>query len=389
MRPIFLFILALIFTQNLYSKDFNTFKENFELVRNDDGERIFVDKKIRENNSFSQYILNLSTYLKTEEQFNFESCPSYKYEKLSKDVDEKIDKIANLLKKSEIGKILASKKFISFVKKVESLTEKIVLDKKYPVMANVDNSKYFFKYAIFKTLKNKLIGIAKKSFEATVYLNLANFIIDDYIRHLKRKKTYRQNAFMYYLLSYSNEDFQLSKKSHMRAITSIYESRISPSFKGIFKSIKIRKYFTKYGTRKIRKAKKNSKGFFKEHKDLFGEVDTSVHEFFIKTTLNASPIFINLKSSQGKIRKKPSIVFDKSCSDLTEKLRRRYEVIRIAFGVIPIPFSGEIFKFIKALYSSQSIEEGFLYGYFLDNNMQEEMTILKNQSVNPFLVSLD
>ncbi len=389
--------LSLIFISLIYilpeisfaqQYDLSHFKNRFELKVNETGEKIIVDKSLLEDLSIETYVRSLATYLTAADAEPIDvlpACKGYEYEKPDPELMKSFSKAFDWMKKSNLGAMLVDPKFLKFLNDVDLETKKVINDPQFVVVANLDNSTYFYKKAFIKYLSNKLQDLAKSYFNSTVFLKPVTYVADDYANFIVHKKMYHQNILSYYLETMKPEDLGLTEIEKKRALSSILDSRLSFGFGGYWESRKIKNNFDEHGFNKLQESDKGAEKRWSKHANIFDERIYKVNSIFSGALFGADPIIINLGSKKEKTDDKPSLAFDEKCPEFLYESRRRFEFARVALGMASIPYSGQLFSLVKSKYQPQALSEGMYYGYLESTNQYDKKEAVLKQSMNPLL----
>jgi hypothetical protein len=370
--------------------DLSHFKERFEIKLNEKGEKTIVDKTLLQDLSMDIYIKNLATYLTAEESDQPEvtpDCKGYEYEKPNPDLMKSFQKAFEWMKKTNIGALLVNEKFLKFINDVEIESDKYTKDPQFVVVANLDNPSYFYDKAFMKFLKDKVGDLAKGYFNATIFLKVVTYIGDDYSGFIARKKLYHQNILSYYLETIPAEELGLTEVEKNKALSSIIDSRLSFGFGGYWEHRKVKKDFEGYGYKKFLSDDKKAEKRWEKYSDEFDGRLSKINHNFSEVSFDGNPMVVNLGDKKERLDDQPSLAFDSECPDFLYLSRRRFELIKIALGMSPIPYSSKLFYLVKSKYQSQALNEGYYYGYLESTNQLDKKEHVLKQSMNPLLIN--
>lgn len=390
MKYMLLIAVCFIFSKSVFAQDYDLshFKERFEIKMNEEGEKVIVDKTLLQDISMDVYIKNLSTYFSATEADETEAipdCKGYDYEKPNPQLMKSFQKTFDWMKKTNLSQLLTNEKFLKFVNDIELESDKYTKDPQFVVVANLDNPTYFYKKAFIKFLKDKLVDLAKGYFNSTIFLKPVTFIGDDYSSYIARKKLYHQNILAYYLETVPAEELGLTEVEAHKALSSIIDSRLSFGLGGWWESRKVKNDFEGYGYSQLQENDKDAeKRWTKYSKEFDSRVEKISHNFSV-ASYSESPLVINLGNKKEKFDDHPSLAFDDQCPDFLYKNRRRFELIRVAIGMAPIPYSGKLFTLVKSKYESQALNEAYYYAYLESTNQSDKKEYILKQSMNPLL----
>lgn len=387
MSQLLLLITISFLSLTTFAADTTSFHKRFEIQTNQNGEKIIVDKSLLENVSMENYIRNLASYLMVTDSTmgQIPTCKGAEYEKPDPKTMESFAKAFEWLKKMNVGKLLTEEKFLKFLNELGNLADQHTRDPDYVIMANLDNPTYFYKQEFGKFLGRQLKKLIKNQLELASYTKIITFIADDYIQHIVNKKTYHQNMLSYYLEVVPAEELGFTELEKNRARASIADSRLSFGFKGFSESKKIKRNFNRYGADQWEKYDKNSENRWEKHAEKFDARIEKIDSFFSIASYKNSPITINLSVKKDRTDDKPSFAYDDECPNFLYEVRKNYELIRVALGMSPVPYSGKLFTLFKSKYQPQAMSEG-LYSAYLESTQQEEKNSnVQKQSMNPLL----
>lgn len=391
MKYILLLVVVLILPRISLAQnyDLSHFKDRFEIKLNEKGEKIIVDKTLLQDLSIGTYIKNLATYFTAEDADQSEevpNCKGYEYEKPNPELMKSFEKAFEWMKKTNLGTLLVDEKFLKFIDAVEAESNKFTKDPQFVVVANLDNSSYFFDEAFMKFLKEKIGDLAESYFETTIFLKVVTYIGDDYSDFIANKKLYHQNILSYYLETIPAEELGLTEVEKNKALSSIVDSRLSFGFGGYWEHRKVKKDFEGYGYSKLLASDKSAEKRWEQYSKEFDGRLNKINHNFSEVSFGESPIVINLGDKKERFDKHPSLTFDSQCPDFLYTSRRRFELVKVALGVSPIPYSSKLFYLVKSKYQSQALSEGFYYGYLESTNQTAKKEYILKQSMNPLLV---
>lgn len=368
--------------------DLSRFKERFEITKNEKGEKVIVDKSLLNDLGMDIYIKNLATYLTASDADVVEeipNCKGFEFEKPDPKLMKDFKKAFDWMKKTNLGALLTDPKFLKFVMEVETETSKVINDPQFIVAANLENPTYFYKTAFSKFLSQKLIGLARSYFGASALLKPVTYIGDDYANFLISKKMYHQSILSYYLENMNPGELGLTETEKRRALSSIIDSKLSFGFGGGSESNKIKKNFDEYGYKKLMETDQKAEKLWSKNSELFDERIYKINSYFSEVVYQGELLIINLGDKKAKNQDLPSLAYDEKCSDFLYQHRRRYELIRVALGMSPIPYSSGLFATVKSKYQPQALSEGMFYGYLEATNQDWMMPAVLKQSMNPLL----
>lgn len=367
--------------------DLSHFKDRFEIKLNEKGEKVIIDKTLLEDLSINTYIKNFATYLTAQDADvpkEIPSCKGYEYEKPNPELLKSFDKAFEWMRKTNLGKLLVDENFLKFISDVGLEVNKYTSDPQFVVAANLDNSSYFYDTAFIKFLKDRLGDIAEAYFSSTIFLKVVLYIGDDYSSFIANKKAYHQNILSYYLETIPPEELGLTETEKNKALSSIIDSNLSFGG-GYWEHRKVKKDFEGYGYKKLLSLDKKSEKRLKKYAEEFDERLNKINHNFSEVSYKGSPLVIDLGTKKERFDDHPSLTFDSVCPEFLYNSRRRFELVRVALGVSPVPYSSALFYLVKSKYQSQSLSEGFYYGYLEATNQTDKKEYILKQSMNPLL----
>lgn len=368
--------------------DLSHFQNRFEIKVNEANEKIIVDKTLINDLSIQTYIKNLAPYLTADNSEVVDvvpTCKGYEYEKPDPELMKSFAKAFEWMKKSNLGAMLVEPKFLEFISKVELETKKFTNDPQFVVVANLDNSSYFYKKAFLKYLNKQLNNLVKSYFNSTIYLKPVTYIASDYANFIVHKKLYHQNILSYYLETMNPADLGLTELERNRALSSIIDSKLSFGFGGYWESKKIKNNFDGHGLKRLEEADKDAEKRWSKHEKIFDSRAFKVNSAFSEVNFSGEQIAVNLADKKAKTDDKPSLAYDDKCPEFQYESRKRFEFTRVALGMSPIPYSSQLFSVVKSKYQPQAMSEGMYYGYLEATNQFLKKEAVLKQSMNPLL----
>lgn len=433
---------ALVGLSSANAKNLDYFKDRFKIVTNDDGEKVIIDSKIKENLDIENYIKNLGNYfgLKKAERRAYLSyqCAAREYDKPKKE-EKLFDLPFTIAQRSDIIKRLTQFSTSDRAKSIRDEVQKRLIDNEYPVLVNLNNPKYFAKYRLKDALIKKLLDEVISLLDIGTAVRVFKLVRDSYYNHIYNKKKFSQHMLFYYLTQHSAEDLGLTESQKNRALSSFYESQLysaNVSLKDLIKrsakinakklkkeikqgqvdkenlidsiSEEIADDFENYGRLEFQRVLGNigrRNGWLRDNTDLnpgnrillpfAARVSYNSGEFIIDTLKPKYYLRTNVKEADNQSvlveKTMPSVVYDADCPTYNYEARRAKRSAQVALRLNPIPLRDKWAKYVNKIwyknlnYDSNVDSEAIIYARMVDHGKMEIAETILRQSMNPLL----
>lgn len=241
------------------------------------------------------------------------------------------------------------------------------------VLANPNDSRFFFKKNVAYKVIDWALSQAKKRFSSVPALNLATTIIYRVHEMILEQRTFHHNMLLHYIETTNEKELGLTKSEINRIASSIFEYRTSPintlEYKKIvnqWESYGMTRFFmdVRLGNAKIESWKHSGiKGF------EFDEL-TKINFAFMKTKSQGKDYIHHLFVTSHQFSKKPALAFDYSKPNKVKINRGLLTLAQVGLGLVTLPnfIKNSAENFIQSCYRDQVRLEGALVGYFESTN---------------------
>lgn len=261
---------------------------------------------------------------------------------------------------------------------------------RYNTVAYVLRPGYFYKRKIFRTIIRQAIGQLKNVLPASQVLDWAIYFVKRYEEYLYETRVAHQYRLQYYLLNYSSQDWQMTEKERLHALSSIQEAQIS--WYNIFKYFKAKKHWDDFGLDEIQDDHKKAVKRQNKYSDHFQTIGASMspcHNYSILK--NEQPVIADFCTKKSILdgRYSMSFYFNKPKHVLRKRLY--YELVLIAYDFLPLPpFLGTILsEYTGSKLHDQVRLEGSIAGYYEDRGDSAMHDKIQLQAINPVSLGFD
>jgi hypothetical protein len=258
------------------------------------------------------------------------------------------------------------------------------------VVANLNDSRFFYKKAVTHKVVVWALEQAKKRFSNIPVLNIASFVIVRVHDMMLEQRHFAHNMLLHYFETVKENKLGMTKLEVDRAVSSIYEYRIEAT--NYFESNNANANWANYGMNKffmmVRAGNSTVTGWtdplstraFSEIKKLNFAFASVSHEGVRKI------YHLNHKSHMFSM--KPSLAYNYAKPKQVKQLRSLLNIGGVAIGFLKLPdfVKSSAEQFMKSIYVQQVRTEGALVGYFESTGDTAMMKTVYSQRSNLYIV---
>ncbi len=399
----FLCVFALS-SQSVNAKTADSFFKRFQIVRSTDGKLIGIrDRTLPVKFSVAPYVKMIKSQLLNEQSLinNLQLNGEYDSEVmnvLNEDrvqdfsgnqaaFDENANIVLDSLKKLaelNVDQVFSHPAFEEVVSKYQDKMTEAILLLDPTMVANVNDSSYFYKKNVTYKAVTWGLDFARKRLSSIPILNTVSHVIVQVESLITERRQFHQNMLLHYLENFKEEELGLTHDEVNLIWSSIYESRIQ--WFAFWESNAAKANWAKYGVNNFYLNYRNATNTLKSAQKMYSEVNERMNFSFQKVTFNNEKVVVNLFDKESMFQNRPAIAFN---YDKPSQIVRKRIMLNIAqLGLSFVPMSAFIKdtanSFIKSFYQQQKITEGALYGYFESIEDPRGAQLVKAQYLNPF-----
>ena len=258
------------------------------------------------------------------------------------------------------------------------------------VVANLEDSRFFYKKAVTYKVVTWALQEAQKRFSNIPVLNIASFIIVRVHDMMLEQRHFAHNMLLYYFEKHSEGKLGLTKLEVDRAVSSIYEYRIEAT--NFFESNNASADWANYGMNKFYMMVRSGNMTVQEWNGPFSSMtfkDVKKLNFaFASVSHEGVRKIYHLNHMAHMFSMKPSLAYDYSQPQRVKRFRSLLNIGGVALGFLKLPggIKSAVDNFIKSLYVQQVRTEGALVGYFESTGDTAMMKSIYAQRSNLYIV---
>ena len=406
-----LMILASTFAlhfQTVQAKSLDAFSKRFQIVRSDDGKLIGIrDRTLPIRFSIAPYVKMIKAQLLEEQAFMTQVGLNGNYEDSVKNIlnedrdfefsenqtqyDQNVEVVVKSLKELaalNVDYIFSKPEFVEVVNKYEGKLSEAILLLDPTMIANVNDSTFFYKKNVSYKAVTWGLDFARKRLSSIPILNTVSHVIVKVESLINERRMFHQNMLMHYLENFKEEELGLTHEEVNLIWSSIYESRI-PWF-AFWESNNAKANWAKYGVNNFYSNFRIASTNLRTAQPLYTEVGERINYSFQKVTFNDEKVVVNLFDKESMFQNRPALAYN---FDKPSQIARKRVLLGLAeLGISFVPMKAFLkdmaTSFIKSYYERQKITEGALYGYFESNKDSKGTKQIATQYLNPFDLSV-
>lgn len=398
MKKTLISLVMTVFAMSAFASN-SSFDKRFELVRNDQKEVIAVKMKMfSQNFKLRPYLEQVKNDLVSEIN-RMRSKSSYDYEledfidsleignEKGLDEDSLIlrDSIKGL-RKLNVNKIFKKMAEKGVLKKFELDMQKVLLNFDLSVIANVNDSKFFYKRNVTYEVVQRALNFAKKKFGQVPVLNVASFIIVKVHDLIVDQRIFHQNLLLHYLSTMDEKNLGMTRFEADRVFSSIYESKIS--WMNFRESKRAQSQWAKYGLDKFYAMVRMANNKVRRATQAYDKVNKRYNWAFVEVIEKGQRVVKNLIDNQHQFSRKSATAYYYDSPTKIKRIRSLLSLGQLGLGFLPIPsaIKSRVNTFIESFYVEQTRTEGSLIGYFESQEDSEMVEKIYSQNQNPYII---
>jgi hypothetical protein len=406
-----LMILASTFAlhfQTVQAKSLDAFSKRFQIVRSDDGKLIGIrDRTLPIRFSIAPYVKMIKAQLLEEQSLMAKEGLNGNYEDSVKTIlnedrdfefsenqtqyDQNVEVVVKSLKKLaalNVDYIFSKPEFVDVVSKYEGKLSEAILLLDPTMIANVNDSSFFYKRNVSYKAVTWGLDFARKRLSSIPVLNTVSHVIVKVESLINERRMFHQNMLMHYLENFKEEELGLTHEEVNLIWSSIYESRIP--WYAFWESNNAKANWAKYGVNNFYSNFRVASTNLRTAQPLYTEVGERINYSFQKVTFNDEKVVVNLFDKESMFQNRPAVAYN---FDKPSQIARKRVLLGLAeLGISFVPMKAFLkdmaTSFIKSYYEQQKITEGALYGYFESNKDSKGTKQIATQYLNPFDLSV-
>lgn len=397
--------LLSLFIANAEAKSADAFFKRFQIVRSADGKLVGIrDRTLPVKFTVTPYVKMVRSQLLQEQSFmSPQNLASGQYDNEIKnimnedmdysftgsqtDFDQNVQSVVDSLKKLaalNIDFIFSHEIFQDVVNKYEGKMNEAILLLDPTLIANVNDSTYFYKKNVSYKAVTWGLDFARRRMTNIPMLNTVSYVIVQVEKLITERRQFHQNMLMHYLENFKEEELGLTHDEVNLIWSSIYESRID--WYAFWESNAAKANWPKYGVNNFFTNFRAGTTNLKNAQSIYSEVNERLNYSFQKVTFNNEKVVINLFDKESMFQNKPAVAFN--FDRPTQVIRKRVLLSIAELGLSFVPLNATIKdyigSFMRSFYANQKITEGALYGYFESNGDVKGQNQVHAQYLNPF-----
>lgn len=397
MKNIFLGAILALTSVSTFAASADGFHKRFELVRNDQGELIQIkDRTIATKFSVKPYLqqikkdlIELKAYMNSHKA-QFDGEIDGIISELGTD-----DKAAGMnlqivkdavytIPSLEVDDLMKAITDHNMMEVYENRLTQEMMGLGLNTVANLNDSKYFYKRAVTYKAVTFALDYAKKHFSNVPVLNTISHVVVQIEKMIRERRTFHQNMLLHYFENFSEAELGMTKEEVDLAFSSIYESRIA--WNDFISSNNAAADWKNYGANLffsgVRMANNKVRNFGTQN------IETKLrYNFaFVEVMDQGERKVLNLFDNQHMLSMKPAVAYNYDKPGKVKRTRQILSLAQIALSFVPYApgLKNIVNQFIDSTYESQKQTEGSLLGYFESNGNQEMISVVQGQNLNPY-----
>ncbi len=258
------------------------------------------------------------------------------------------------------------------------------------VVANLDDSRFFYRKAVTHKVVVWALEQAEKRFTNVPVLNIATFVIVRVHDMMLEQRHFAHNMLLHYFETVKETSLGMTKAEVDHAISSIYEYRIEAT--DIFGSNRANADWDNFGINTFYSSVRVGNATINGWKDPFSTLSFSeikkLNFAFASVTNEGARKIYHLSHNANMFSMKPALAYDYSKPKKVKQLRSLLNIGGVALGFLKLPAFIKVNadRFIKSIYVQQVRTEGALVGYFESTGDTAMMKSVYAQRSNLYIV---
>jgi len=378
------------------SDGLESFQKRFQVVKKDGKSVMIRDRSLKFQFSIAPYLTMVKSWIK-EEQLRQNAKGDYEHEiaqlleadQMEKGVysNEQLPIVVESLKTLQgidVDQVFSNPQFNAFFQKFE-LDLNTALSKLDPfVVANMEESKFFYTKRVTYQVVTIALNIAKKQFSQIALLNTASYVLVEVERMVREKRLFHQNMLLHYLENIPEDKIGLTHSEANRAFSSIYESRIP--WYAFWESRAAQDSWEKYGTTKFFTEVRAANARLRQYQTTYDQVGDRLNYAFQKATIEGEEVMLNIMDTENMFKTSPAVAMYINNPTRIARKRTVLQLAQLGMSFLSLPswIKSPVESYLKSSYQNQRLTEGALYGYFESQADLDSMQSVLMNYQNPF-----
>ena len=279
-----------------------------------------------------------------------------------------------LLKNKDINSILRE-----FQKELESIMQ-------LNVLARPGEPGYFHDRKLIEKAEKKATSAAETAIGNIPALRVVEFLIHTALGWSEGKRTYCQNALLYYIDKVPASDLGFTDQEVAFIKSSLFERQID--WWDLKRVEKVKKHWGTWGNDRFNDMVQNNAKRLAKYGSKFGTVEPSFTFAFASAKKGNVTYILNTEDHASKLSKDLSLAYDSSAPRQIRQHRIELQLAQIAANLLPAPgvIVDELTALIGSYYSTQKETEGSLYAHLLAEGQTTQARTVLDQTLNPLLI---
>jgi hypothetical protein len=262
------------------------------------------------------------------------------------------------------------------------------------VLANLEDSRFFYKRAVTYEVVIWALNQAKKHFSDIPVLNIASFVIVRVHDMMLEQRHFHHNMLLHYFESIPETKLGMTKDDVDRTVSSIYEYRIGVA--NVLESNRAAQDWMNYGMNNFYRQVRAGNGRVRSWQSGLSNVNFSqvkkLNFAFAQVTeksgRNSSERIYHLHLNGHRFSRKPAMAYDFSRPNVVRQNRALLNLAGVGLGFIPMPgrLKASVDSFINSFYVEQVRMEGALVAHFESTGNEEMIRRVYAQRANFYIV---
>ena len=258
------------------------------------------------------------------------------------------------------------------------------------VLANLNDSRFFYKKQVTYKVVIWALEQAKKRFSNVPILNIASFVIVRVHDMMMEQRHFHHNMLLHYFETIPETKLGMTKEEVDRTVSSIYEYRIEAT--DIFSSNRANADWLNYGMNSFYTQVRSGNARVRTWEGPFTNVNfqniKKLNFAFADVTQEGARKIYHLHLNGHQFTSKPALAYDYSNPKRVKRNRALLNLGGVALGFIQMPgwLKGNIDNFLKSFYVEQVRMEGALVGYFESTGDTAMINKIYAQRANFYIV---
>ncbi len=304
----------------------------------------------------------------------------------ARQIKESLLNIKNIDINAAFGEVNAK----DFWKEFESKLNEAFLFVDPTVMANLEDSRFFYKKAVTHKVVVWALEQAKKKFSNVPVLNIASFVIVRVHEMMMEQRHFHHNMLLHYFENVKETELGMTKEEVDRAVSSIYEYRISPI--DILSSNRAANDWLNFGFNNfyqvVRQGNSEVTSWTSPLSTMSFQNVKKLDFAFAEVTHEGVRKIYHLHHKGHMFSSKPSLAFDYSKPKKVKQMRSLLNLGQVALGFVKLPdwLKSNVVKFAQSFYVQQVRMEGALTAYFESTGNTQMVKSVYAQRANFYIV---